>query len=54
MTTTGGRPQLRYLHDALEELKAKNQYFHLKVLEGEQKPVATRFPSIEDPKLVET
>jgi glycine C-acetyltransferase len=41
MTTTAGRPQLRYLHDALEELKAKNQYFHLKVLEGEQKPVAT-------------
>ena len=41
MTTTAARPQLRYLHDALEELKAKNQYFHLKVLEGEQKPVAT-------------
>ena len=29
------------LHEALEELKAKNQYFHLRVLEGEQKPVAT-------------
>jgi glycine C-acetyltransferase len=41
MTTTAARPQLRYLHDALEDLKAKNQYFHLKVLEGEQKPVAT-------------
>ncbi|MGH9747579.1 MAG: glycine C-acetyltransferase [Candidatus Acidiferrales bacterium] len=41
MTTTGTRPQLQYLHDALEELKAKNQYFHLKVLEGEQKPIAT-------------
>ena len=34
------RSQLQYLRDALEELKAKNQYFHLRVLEGEQKPVA--------------
>jgi len=41
MTTTATRPQLQYLHDALEELKAKNQYFHLRVLDGEQKPVAT-------------
>ena len=41
MATTATRPQLQYLHDALEELKAKNQYFHLRVLEGEQKPVAT-------------
>jgi glycine C-acetyltransferase len=41
MTTTAARPQLQFLHDALEELKAKNQYFHLRVLEGEQKPVAT-------------
>jgi glycine C-acetyltransferase len=40
MTTTATRPQLQYLRDALEELKAKNQYFHLRVLEGEQKPVA--------------
>ena len=40
-TTTATRPQLQYLHDALEDLKAKNQYFHLRVLEGEQKPVAT-------------
>jgi glycine C-acetyltransferase len=40
MTTTAMRPQLQYLRDALEELKAKNQYFHLRVLEGEQKPVA--------------
>src|SRR4029077_17125018 len=39
-TTTATRPQLQFLHDALEELKAKNQYFHLRVLEGEQKPVA--------------
>ncbi len=35
-----GRPQLRFLHDALEDLKSKHLYFHLKVLEGEQKPVA--------------
>ena len=41
MATTATRPQLQFLHDALEELKAKNQYFHLRVLEGEQKPVAT-------------
>ncbi|MGB9242907.1 MAG: glycine C-acetyltransferase [Candidatus Acidiferrales bacterium] len=41
MATTATRPQLQYLHDALEELKAKNQYFHLRVLEGEQKPVST-------------
>jgi glycine C-acetyltransferase len=38
---TQGRPQLRYLHDALEDLKSKSLYFHLKVLEGEQKPIAT-------------
>ena len=37
---TEGRPQLRYLHDALEDLKSKHLYFHLKVLEGEQKPIA--------------
>ena len=41
MTTAGSRPQLQYLHDALEDLKSKHQYFHLKILEGEQKPVAT-------------
>jgi glycine C-acetyltransferase len=35
-----GRPQLRFLRDALEDLKSKHLYFHLKVLEGEQKPVA--------------
>src|SRR5246500_2958964 len=39
--TTATRPQLHYLREALEDLKAKNQYFHLRVLEGEQKPVAT-------------
>jgi glycine C-acetyltransferase len=35
-----GRPQLHYLHDALEDLKSKHLYARLKVLEGEQKPVA--------------
>src|ERR1700720_3731397 len=40
MSTTTTRPQLQYLHDALEDLKAKHLYFHLKILEGEQKPVA--------------
>lgn len=35
------RPQLQYLHDTLEDLKAKCLYFRLRVLEGEQKPVAT-------------
>ncbi|MGD0404371.1 MAG: glycine C-acetyltransferase [Candidatus Acidiferrales bacterium] len=39
MSTTT-RPQLQYLHDALEDLKAKHLYFRLKILEGEQKPVA--------------
>jgi glycine C-acetyltransferase len=34
------RPQLQYLHDAIEDLKAKHLYFKLKVLEGEQKPIA--------------
>src|SRR5271167_5015522 len=34
------RPQLQYVHDAIEGLKAKHLYFNLKILEGEQKPVA--------------
>lgn len=34
------RPQLQYLHDALEDLKAKHLHFRMKVLEGEQKPIA--------------
>ncbi len=38
--TASGRPQLAYLHDALEELKAKGQHFRLRVLQGEQLPVA--------------
>jgi glycine C-acetyltransferase len=41
MTTAAARPQLQFLHDALEDLKAKHLYFKLKILEGEQKPVAT-------------
>jgi glycine C-acetyltransferase len=41
MSTTATRPQLQFLHDALEGLKSKHQYFHLRILEGEQKPVAT-------------
>jgi glycine C-acetyltransferase len=35
-----GRPQLHYLHDALEDLKSRHLYSRLKILEGEQKPVA--------------
>ncbi len=38
--TTATRPQLSYLHDALEDLKAKQTYFRLRVLEGAQGPVA--------------
>ena len=38
--SSGTRPQLQYLHDAIEDLKAKHLYFHLKILQGEQKPVA--------------
>jgi len=41
MTSTATRPQLQFLHEALEDLKSKHLYFHLRVLEGEQKPVAT-------------
>ena len=40
MSGTATRPQLQYLHDAIEDLKEKHLYFRLKVLEGEQKPVA--------------
>ena len=35
------RPQLAFLHTALEDLRTKHLYFRLRVLEGEQKPVAT-------------
>jgi glycine C-acetyltransferase len=44
MATTApqaGRPQIQFLREALEDLKSKHQYFHLRILEGEQKPVAT-------------
>lgn len=34
------RPQTHFLREALEDLKSKHLYFHLKVLEGEQKPIA--------------
>jgi glycine C-acetyltransferase len=34
------RPQLAFLRDAIEEMKQKHLYFNLKVLEGEQKPIA--------------
>src|SRR5580658_7705107 len=36
---TAARPQLDYLHAALEDLKAKHLYTRLRVLDGEQKPV---------------
>jgi len=35
-----GRPQLHFLHDALEDLKSKHLYFRLKILESEQKAIA--------------
>jgi glycine C-acetyltransferase len=38
---TATRPHLAFLHDALEDLKSKHLYFHLRVLDGEQKPVAS-------------
>jgi glycine C-acetyltransferase len=38
---TAVRPHLAFLHDALEDLKSKHLYFHLRVLDGEQKPVAS-------------
>src|ERR1700683_154824 len=41
MATAAARPQLSFLHDALEDLKAKHVYSHLRVLDTEQKPVAT-------------
>jgi glycine C-acetyltransferase len=37
----GTRPQLNYLRETLDDLKGKSLYFRLRVLEGEQKPVAT-------------
>jgi len=37
---TAARPQFHYLHAALEDLKAKHLYSRLRILEGEQKPIA--------------
>ncbi|MFZ0212542.1 MAG: glycine C-acetyltransferase [Candidatus Acidiferrales bacterium] len=34
------RPQLQYLRDALEDLKSRHLYTRLRILEGEQKPIA--------------
>jgi glycine C-acetyltransferase len=38
---TSTRPQLAFLHRALDDLKAKHLYFRLRVLEGEQRPLAS-------------
>jgi len=38
---TATRPQLQYLHESIEELKAQNLFLRLRILDGEQKPVAT-------------
>lgn len=40
MSTPTARPQMQFLREAMEEMKAKNLYFRLKILEGEQKPAA--------------
>ncbi len=40
MSTPTARPQMQFLREAIEEMKAKNLYFRLKILEGEQKPAA--------------
>jgi glycine C-acetyltransferase len=44
MTTTATpmpkRTQLDYLHEQIEEMKSKGLHFRLRILEGEQKPVA--------------
>jgi glycine C-acetyltransferase len=37
--TSEARPQLQYLHTAIEELKAQNLYHELPILSGEQKAV---------------
>jgi glycine C-acetyltransferase len=34
------RPQTQYLHDAIEDLKARHLHYRLRILEGEQKPIA--------------
>ncbi|HEV2386541.1 MAG TPA: glycine C-acetyltransferase [Candidatus Acidoferrales bacterium] len=40
MSTAAVRPQLHYLQEIIDDLKAKQLYFSIHVLEGEQKPVA--------------
>ncbi len=39
-TPTAKRPQLAFLHDQIEEMKAKSLHFRLRILESEQKPIA--------------
>ena len=39
--TPGARNTLSFLHDQIEDLKAKGLHYRLRVLEGEQKPVCT-------------
>jgi glycine C-acetyltransferase len=39
MTATPARPQLAYLTQALDDLRAKGTYFRLRVLDGQQAPV---------------
>ena len=39
--STAQRPQFAYLGTTLEELKQQHRFFHLRVLAGEQRPVAT-------------
>ncbi len=39
--TTATRHQLSYLHDQLEDLEVKGLHYRLRVLDGEQKPVAS-------------
>jgi len=41
MAKAAARPQMNYLHDALEDLKAKHLYTKLRILDGEQKPVCS-------------
>jgi len=40
MAASAARAQLNYLHEALDDLKAKHLHTRLRVLEGEQKPVS--------------
>jgi glycine C-acetyltransferase len=40
-SVTSTRPQMQYLHEAIEDLKAKHLHYPLRILDGEQKPIAT-------------